>query len=150
MNNPKIKIYLLIALGLVSVSAISLLLIYQQRKTSTLTPGKAATPEQITPDEGKTALPTLSPTEIEIIKNLETHFVSITASGFDPKEIKIKLHDQVTWTNNDTKPHQVKGENWGNVTIKPGQRFTQAFKKAGTYNYSCGLQPELKGTVIVE
>lgn len=150
MANKKLTYYLLAALGIVGIGAVTLLIIYSQK-----TKPQPATTQQptIPPLEEKehfAAPPTLTQEQIEIIKKVENHYVDITATGFNPKELKIKLYDQVTWTNKDTKIHKISGEGWGNVPIGPGERFTQAFEKAGTYNYSCSLQPELKGTVIVE
>lgn len=94
--------------------------------------------------------PTLSPEEKEIIANLQTHEVKIENGKLNPETLTIKLHDQVMWVNNDTKPHKIAGENWGGVPIQPGESFTQAFDQKGTFSYSCALQPDLKGTIIVE
>lgn len=96
------------------------------------------------------ALPTLSPEEKEIIANLQTHEVKIENGQLNPETLTIKLHDQVMWVNNDNKPHKITGENWGGVPIQPGESFTKKFDQEGTFSYSCALQPELKGTIIVK
>ena len=81
---------------------------------------------------------------------MKTHTVSIQKSQFTPQTLTIKLHDQVRWENKDSINHQVKGKNWGNVPLRPGRRFTQAFDEIGSFPYSCALHPEMKGTIIVE
>lgn len=95
-------------------------------------------------------IPTLSPERMEIIRELETHVVAIQNKSFSPPTLTIKLHDQVEWQNKDTETFQIKGENWGNVPIEPGESFTRAFETAGTFSYSCALHPETTGTIIVE
>jgi len=147
MANKKLTYYLLVALGIIGIGTASLLVIYKQRSKQSTTTIQPSAPQE---KEYRAAPPTLTQEQIEIAKKVEDHYVDITANGFEPKEIKIKPHDQVFWTNKDTKDHKITGEGWGNVPIKPGEKFMKTFDKPGTYNYSCALQPELKGTVIVE
>jgi len=147
MTNKKLTYYLLAVLLIMGMGAATLVVIYKQREKQPPTTVQPPAPQE---KKYRAAPPTLSPEEIEIAKKVEDHYVDITASGFEPKEIKIKTHDQVFWTNKDNKDHKIVGEGWGNLTINPGERFLQAFRKPGTYNYSCALHPELKGTVIVE
>ncbi len=85
--------------------------------------------------------------------------VSITSTGFSPKTITVKAGDSVTWTNNDSANHNVNSDphpthtlypflNLG--TIKPGDKKSATFEKAGTYTYHDHLNPSLTGTVTVE
>lgn len=99
---------------------------------------------------GETELPTLSPEEKEIISKLENHVVVIEDQSFDPKDLTIKPHDQVEWQNEDGETYQIKGDDWGDVPIEPGESFTQAFATPGTYTYGCLLHPDLSGTIIVK
>jgi len=94
--------------------------------------------------------PTLSPEKREIISQLETHQVIIQDTGFSPQSLTIKLHDQVQWLNSKEEVCQIKGNNWGGVPIQSNRKFTQAFDKAGTFTYSCALDLENKGTIIVK
>lgn len=124
------------------------LFIYFQRK-----PAKqpsVVTPPAFTTPAVSEEIPTLSPERIEIISKLETHVVVIQNKSFSPPTLTIKLHDQVEWQNKDTETFQIKGENWGNVPIEPGESFTQSFETAGTFSYSCALHPEITGTIVVE
>lgn len=104
---------------------------------------------QVVP-EGRVATPTFTPEKKEIISKLETHIVIIQNKSFSPANLTIKLHDQVEWQNKDSETYKIKGEDWGNVPIEPGESFTQAFETAGTFSYSCALHPELSGTIVVE
>ena len=94
--------------------------------------------------------PTKTPEQLETLRKMETKKVSIKDLKFDPQTVTIKVNDQVEWQNDDSVTHNVKGDNWGDFPISPGQKFTQVFDKAGTYSYSCSLHPEMTGTVIVE
>ena len=95
-------------------------------------------------------IPTLTPEKKEIISKLETHIVIIQNKSFSPANLTIKLHDQVEWQNKDSETYKIKGEDWGNVPIEPGESFSQAFETAGTFTYSCALHPDLTGTIVVE
>lgn len=95
-------------------------------------------------------IPTLTPERKEIISKIETHTVTIQNRTFSPASLTIKLHDQVEWQNKDSETYKIKGEDWGNVPIEPGESFSQAFETAGTYSYSCALHPEMTGTIVVE
>ena len=81
---------------------------------------------------------------------METHTITIENNTFNPSQITIKTNDQVQWSNEDTVEHQIKGEGWGDIPIKSGEKYTQAFIKPGTYPYSCTIHPEMTGTIIVE
>jgi len=96
------------------------------------------------------SIPPLTSERREIISNLETHVVTVQNSSFSPQSLTIKLHDQVEWQNKDNETHQIKGEDWGNVPIEPGESFTQAFETAGIFTYSCALHLEMTGTIVVE
>ena len=95
-------------------------------------------------------LPTKTPQELETISKIETKTVVIENLKFEPETLTVKLHDQVVWRNEDNVDHKVKGDNWGNVPIGPGENFTQAFDKPGTYPYICALHPSMIGTIIVK
>ena len=86
--------------------------------------------------------------------------VSITKNGFVPATIQIKKGSQVTWTNNDTSPHQVITDPHPSHTnlkgldsdpLAAGESFTFTFEKTGTYGYHDEMNPLIiKGTVIVK
>jgi plastocyanin len=78
--------------------------------------------------------------------------VGIAGFVFGPGKLTIGPGQSVTWTNGDDSPHQVtltKSQERSAVLLK-GQSHTQAFAAPGVYEYSCGLHPNMKGTVEVK
>jgi plastocyanin len=80
-----------------------------------------------------------------------TSTVQIRATGFVPASVTINQDDSVTWTNTDTKDHQVvaNGGSFASAILKPGKTYTKVFRAGGTFRYHDGLHPSLKGTVVV-
>ena len=58
---------------------------------------------------------------------------------------------QVTWTNNDDKPHTVTSDtgDFDSGPIGPGEQWTWTFIQAGTYDYHCTYHEEMTGAVEV-
>jgi plastocyanin len=81
-----------------------------------------------------------------------TTTVQIKSTGFVPATVTINQDDSVTWTNTDTKDHQVvaNGGSFASPILKKGQSYTHAFHGGGTFRYHDGLHPTLKGTVTVK
>jgi hypothetical protein len=65
--------------------------------------------------------------------------------------VTVNQNDSVTWTNTDTKDHQVvaNGGSFASAILKPGKTYTHAFRAGGTFRYHDGLHPTLKGTITV-
>ena len=80
-----------------------------------------------------------------------TSTVQIKSTGFVPASVTINQNDSVTWTNTDTKDHQVvaNGGSFASAILKPGKTYTHAFRAGGTFRYHDGLHPTLKGTITV-
>jgi plastocyanin len=80
-----------------------------------------------------------------------TTTVQIKSTGFVPASVTINQGDSVTWTNADTKDHQVvsNGGVFASAILKPGKSYTHAFPSGGTYRYHDGLHPTLRGAVTV-
>ena len=82
--------------------------------------------------------------------------VEILAEGFSPPAVATAAGQSVTWTNNDSKPHelQLNGNNvqgFNSGVIDPGESYTFTFNQKGTYNYKDVLgSSDLQGTVTVE
>lgn len=78
--------------------------------------------------------------------------VSIASFLFGPEQLTVAPGTTVTWTNTDASPHQV------SVTDRPlrspiilkGQSESLTFSEPGTYHYTCGLHPTMKGTIAVK
>lgn len=76
--------------------------------------------------------------------------IFIKRSKFSPEEIRVKKGEVVTWMNRDGKDHSIQSESFRSVTIKNGENFQYKFETPGTYEYHCGINPEIKGKIIVE
>ena len=80
-----------------------------------------------------------------------TSTVQIKSTGFVPAAVTINQDDSVTWTNTDSKDHQVVANagSFASAILKPGKTYTHAFRAGGTFRYHDGLHPALKGTITV-
>jgi len=64
---------------------------------------------------------------------------------FSPARIQVVLGTTVTWTNQDTVPHNVtiapvvmsSSNNWESGLLSPGQSFSYTFTSQGTFQYHC-------------
>ena len=70
--------------------------------------------------------------------------------SFVPGALKVKVGDTVTWTNNDSVPHQIKSDTFNSTALSKGQTFSYTFQAAGTFDYSCAIHPMMKGQIIVK
>jgi amicyanin len=78
--------------------------------------------------------------------------VSIAEFLFGPEKVAVKAGDTITWTNTDDSPHQVTVQ--GETTLRTpvllkGQSTAILFKDVGSYDYICGLHPNMKGKIEV-
>lgn len=96
-----------------------------------------------------------SPNSSDASKNSaeSTNTVSISNFTFTPKNITVKKGTMVTWTNNDTVPHDVK-ETDGKPgpksdSLAQGESYSYTFNTPGTYKYFCSIHPSMTASVIV-
>jgi plastocyanin len=77
--------------------------------------------------------------------------ITITGAGYVPGDLTVAAGDSVTWTNSDTKVHQVVFDKSPcNLTITPAARASCTFLAGGKFNYrdpSAG--GKFRGTVTV-
>jgi plastocyanin len=86
----------------------------------------------------------------------DTH-VYMRHEQFSPARIQVVLGTTVTWTNQDTVPHNVtlapvvmsSSNNWESELLYPGQSFSYTFTSQGTFQYHCQEHPGMVGVVIV-
>jgi plastocyanin len=78
--------------------------------------------------------------------------VAIKGFAFNPAEVTINVGDTVTWTNDDSANHTVVADNgeFKSGDLGQGATFSFTFTKAGTYQYKCGVHPNMTGTVTVK
>lgn len=100
----------------------------------------------------------VSPTGADkMMKKEET--VNLTADGFNPQTLTVKVGTKVVWTNSSGARANVSSAvhpthqlypplNLGN--FEDGEEVSLTFEEAGTYKYHNHLNPSQTGTVVVE
>ncbi len=68
---------------------------------------------------------------------------------FQPDSITIQKGDTVTWTHPGSASHTVKFADSESPVLKNGGTYSKTFDQTGTFDYSCGIHPYMKGKVIV-
>jgi plastocyanin len=76
--------------------------------------------------------------------------ISIKNFAFSPSELVIKMGTTVKWTNEDSAPHTVKFNDFQSGQLPQGGTYEHQFNTAGTFEYTCGIHPSMKGKVVVE
>jgi plastocyanin len=78
--------------------------------------------------------------------------VTIANFTFGPSKVGGTVGQPVTWVNNDDSPHQITvvSTKERSPILTKGQSAVMAFNSAGTYEYICGLHPQMKGSVEVK
>jgi amicyanin len=117
---------LLLAIGTLSLGGCSLYGGTQNRTTAIPTPA----PEQVAPGEANA--------------------VNIQNFAFAPETLTVKKGATITWTNNDSAPHQINSNAFNSDRLSKDQSFSFTFNDAGTFDYICSLHPSMKGKIIVE
>lgn len=80
----------------------------------------------------------------------QTNSVTIKDFAFSPETLTVKQGTKVTWTNEDTATHTIKSDTFNSPDISQGNTFEFTFATKGSFDYSCGIHPSMKGKVIVE
>jgi plastocyanin len=82
----------------------------------------------------------------------ESVTVRIDGMRFVPEKITVKPGTTVTWVHGSQMPHTISGNADGlrSGTLYNGQQFSHTFKAEGSYDYTCGLHPSMRGSVVVE
>ncbi len=80
--------------------------------------------------------------------------IEIYDFGFSPEHVEITAGTAVTWVNTGAVEHTTvsfRGPRkvWDSDIMHPGDRFTFTFEQPGTYDYLCGLHPDMKGQIKV-
>jgi plastocyanin len=81
----------------------------------------------------------------------KTMTVSIKNFAFDPPNATVAPGTSVTWVNDDQVPHTATANDgaFDSGTLQPGQSYSFAFDKPGTYTYHCNIHPDMTATVSV-
>jgi plastocyanin len=78
--------------------------------------------------------------------------VTIANFAFGPSRHTATVGQPVTWVNNDDSPHQITlvSTKERSPIITKGQSTVLPFNTAGTFEYICGLHPQMKGSVEIK
>lgn len=80
--------------------------------------------------------------------------VNIVDFKFDSASITVPVGTKVTWTEVGPTEHNTVSKSpanlWESDIMKPGQKYSYTFTKAGTYEYWCTLHPDMLAKVIVK
>lgn len=94
--------------------------------------------------------PTVTTPQQPTVKTNEPSSVTIQNFSFNPVTLNVKKGTTVTWTNNDSVPHQIKSDTFNSDVLSNGQNYSFTFNAAGTFDYSCAIHPSMTGKIIVE
>ncbi|MDP3999326.1 MAG: cupredoxin family copper-binding protein [bacterium] len=135
---------LLIIAVIVVVLAAGYLLVNWNGPASNEAPAPGSTPEAQTPKSA--VIPSGS------VSAPKTWTVTIQNFFFSVPTLVVKKGDTVTWTNKDSAPHTVTGDNGGpaSPTLKQNETYSYTFNTAGTFSYRCSFHPAMLSTVVVQ
>jgi plastocyanin len=79
-----------------------------------------------------------------------TDSVTVRNLAFSPASISVPAGTTVTWTNQDTPPHDVTfadGEH--SERLDTGATYERTFAATGSFDYVCSIHPQMNGRVVV-
>lgn len=78
--------------------------------------------------------------------------LEIAGSAFAPQRIEVKRGTTVTWVNNDATRHNAVADDGSFRTplLPKGGRASVTFRAAGSFPYSCGPHPFMRGEIVVK
>jgi plastocyanin len=82
----------------------------------------------------------------------EVKMISIDNFTFAAKELTVAVGSTVNWINHDDIPHTIVAKNsaFRSKALDTDDVYSFTFTSAGTFDYVCGLHPQMTGTVIVK
>ena len=108
-------------------------------------------------DDGATVTTNPTPeagtsTQSEAAESNDIVTISMKDIQFVPREAETKVGQKVTWTNDDTAPHNVtakEGADFASEQMDKGDTFDYTPTQAGTIDYVCTIHPGQDGKLIV-
>jgi plastocyanin len=81
-----------------------------------------------------------------------TSVVTIDNFTFTPPELTVAVGTTVKWVNHDDTPHLVvnKDKVFRSKALDTDDSYSFTFTSAGTFEYFCGLHPQMVGKVVVK
>lgn len=117
--------------------------------TSSYSTSPSPTPA-LTSSPTTTPRPTSSPTA-SAMPEVGDNRVSINKNTFAPETRTIKVGETVTWVNNDSYDHNIvaSDKSFTSPNLAKGETYSYTFTKVGSFDYTCGIHPFMKGTIVV-
>ena len=77
--------------------------------------------------------------------------IDIRDFDFQPSNASVPSGASVTWTNDDSAPHNARArdDSWGTDNLGKNESGTVTFDAPGTWDYHCTLHPYMKGAITV-
>lgn len=105
--------------------------------------------------------PSTTPKLVKIVTPIEEITIEITKTGFFPSTVKVKKGSQLTWLNQDTKPHQIKSDPHPadnlypflntEEQLMPNESVSIPIEQSGIFTYHDENNPLIfKGIIIVQ
>ena len=132
-----------------SLLVFSLLFLTGCGQSQSIAPVNKIVPDTI-PFATSTSTTTTTTTTTTSVTPITTYQINIQNYSFTPAALTVQKGATVTWTNNDSAPHQIKSDSFNSSTLSNGQTFSFTFNNAGTFDYSCAIHPSMTGQIIVE
>jgi plastocyanin len=117
-------------------------------------PATSPTTDMATPSPDITLTLPVSLMTPTLTSSVSDNTITIVKNTFRPADMTVNPGSTVRWVNADDHPHRIEFEDKSFSTsaflLGASQSASQRFDHAGSYNYSCMIHPEMKGTIIVE
>ena len=94
--------------------------------------------------------PASTPTQAPATSQTQSNAITIKNFAFSPTTLVVKKGAAVTWTNNDSAPHQIKSATFNSDILNKGGKFSFTFSEMGSFDYMCSIHPSMTGKIIVE
>jgi plastocyanin len=121
---------------------------------------------QTTAPQAQPAATTVTPTLVKSVATTVPAAPTVTTSApisdntiiiqnmaYNPAQITVNAGDIVRWVNKDTVVHSVVFSKASMIdpsgVLTSDQSFSVRFYNTGVYNYSCGIHPQMQGSVVV-
>jgi plastocyanin len=82
----------------------------------------------------------------------DANAITIDNFTFGPRELTVAVGTTVKWVNHDDIPHSVvnKDKTFRSKALDTDDSYSYTFASAGSFDYFCGLHPQMVGKVIVK
>ena len=75
--------------------------------------------------------------------------MSIVDFAYLPTDLRIRVGQTVTWTNDGRELHDVTADDWYSGPIEPTRQYRQTFGFAGRFEFRCTVWRDMRGSIIV-